>query len=120
MSRASPRNKRRLVPSLPLAAAASLALAGCSSGGADPAQVGCVPACAAVVCGSPDGCGSTCPAGSGCSVVAGPGARIEGGVSLGAAHAVGPSHEVQGGLSHGATPEPLRSAAYRIEQGTLR
>ena len=119
MSRTTPRNARSLVLSLTLAAALPLALAGCSSGAPGPASQSCVPACASVACGSQDGCGGTCAAGSGCAVAAGP-VTVEGGVTHGAASGAGPAHRIQGALTHGAAPRTLQSAAYRIEQGTLR
>lgn len=111
---------------LALASALLLGLAGCSLS-IDPDSVpppvtpGCVPVCnATLTCGvTPNNCGTTCAAGSGCTPAAGS-LSVQGGLTMGAVHASGVAHQVQGALVLGAAAQTLQSTTFRIEQGTLR
>jgi hypothetical protein len=102
-----------------------LGLAGCSltidPNSVPPPVAGCVPVCnATLTCGvTLNNCNTTCAAGSGCTAPTTSGVRVEGRLTLGAAHASGSAHQVEGSLSSGAGQD-LQGTTYRIEQGTLR
>jgi hypothetical protein len=110
---------------LALVASLLIGLSGCSSS-TDPNPVppppaACVPVCnATLTCGvTLNNCNSTCAAGSGCTPPITTSIRVEGRLTLGAAHASGPAHQVEGSLNPGGG-QPLQNSNYRIEQGTLR
>ncbi len=94
-------------------------LAACS-GASSPDPGTCTPTvtCASAGCGTADGCGGTC--GQGGLPCLATGARVEGGLTLGAARFTGPSHQVQGALVPAAPDQTLRGAGHVVEQGTLR
>lgn len=99
-------------------AAVLLGLAACSGSSPEPA---CTPtvSCATAACGTADGCGGTCGEG-GLPCLAGGARRVEGGLTLGAAHLTGPAHQVQGALVPAAPGQTLRGPGHVVEQGTLR
>ena len=100
-------------------ALALVALAACGGGGGGPTTCTPTVVCASATCGTPDGCGGTCGQG-GLPCQAAGAARVDGGLTNGAARLVGPAHQVQGALVPAAPGVELRGPDHVIQQGSLR
>ncbi len=101
-------------------ALALAALAACGGGGGG-GPTTCTPTvtCASSACGTPDGCGGTCGQ-NGLPCLAAGAARVEGGLTSGAARLTGPAHQLQGAVVPAAPGAELRGPDHVIQQGSLR